>query len=311
MARFTLDQLDTLRTIVDEGTFEAAAQRLHMTQSAVSQRIKLLETAAGAVLLRRTSPVATTPAGDVVLRLARQIDLLSADVASELGGAGTDHGPSTLPIAVNADSSATWFLDALADVAASHPVVFDLRRADQEHTSALLRSGDVLAAVTATRAPVQGCVVEPLGVMRYRAVASPAFVERRFDGRVDLDIVDRVPMVVFDRTDTLQHEFVRRVTGRDARAPRHHVPASADFARATVLGLGWSMLPEEQARPEIEAGRLVELAPDSPVDVTLFWQRWTLGSPLLDAVTEAVLRTAGRRLHPMSGGPRPAGRSGA
>lgn len=244
-----------------------------------------------------------------MLRLARQIDLLSADVASELGGAGTEHGPSTLPIAVNADSSATWFLDALGDVAASHPVVFDLRRADQEHTSTLLRSGDVLAAVTATRAPVQGCTVEPLGVMRYRAVASPAFVDRWFDGRADLELIDQVPMVVFDRTDTLQHDFVRRATGRDARSPRHHVPASADFARATVLGLGWSMLPEEQARPRSTPADWSSW-PRLPVDVTLFWQRWTLGSPLLDAVTEAVLRTAGRRLHPVPGSRHPDGRSG-
>jgi LysR family transcriptional regulator (chromosome initiation inhibitor) len=297
MQRFTFDQLDTLRTIVDEGTFEAAAQRLHMTQSAVSQRIKQLERIAGTVLLQRTTPVAPTAAGDVVLRHARQVDLLAADVVSELGTAEAGDGPTTLPIAVNADSSATWFLEALAEVVDVHPVVFDLRRADQEHTSALLRSGDVLAAVTATRAPVQGCTVEPLGVMRYRAVASPSFVERRLDGVAGVERLHRAPMVVFDRTDTLQHDFVRRVSGRDARSPRHHVPASADFARATVLGLGWGMLPEAQAVDDLAAGRLVELAPDSPVDVALFWQRWTLDSPLLDAVTESVLRTARRGLH--------------
>ncbi|KQR64528.1 LysR family transcriptional regulator ArgP [Frigoribacterium sp. Leaf172] len=297
MQRFTIDQLDTLRTIVDEGTFEAAAQRLHMTQSAVSQRIKQLERIAGAILLQRTTPVTPTAAGDVVLRHARQIDLLTADLVSELGTTEVGGAPTTLPIAVNADSSATWFLDALAEVADAHPVVFDLRRADQDRTSALLRSGDVLAAVTATRAPVQGCTVEPLGVMRYRAVASASFVERRLGGTAGVDLLDRAPMVVFDRTDTLQHDFVRRVSGRDPRAPRHHVPASADFARATVLGLGWGMLPEAQAVDDIAAGRLVELAPDSPVDVALFWQRWTLDSPLLDALTRAVLKTARRSLH--------------
>jgi LysR family transcriptional regulator (chromosome initiation inhibitor) len=319
MARFALDQLDTLRTIVDEGTFEAAARRLHVTQSAVSQRIKQLERAAGQVLLRRTTPVTTTDAGDVLLRHARQVDLLTSDALARLGGGGLDGDgggdgasgdpvPTTLPIAVNADSTATWFLDALAAVPPTVPVVFDLRRADQQHTAELLRSGDVLAAVTATREPVQGCSSEPLGVMRYRAVAAPGFVERWLGGEpgdpaapalgeLDHARLDRAPMVVFDRTDDLQHDVVRRLTGREPLAPRHHVPASADFARAVVLGLGWGMLPEAQALPELDAGRLVELAPADPVDVPLFWQRWTLASPLLDAVTGAVLATARHALH--------------
>lgn len=330
MARFALDQLDTLRTIVDEGTFEAAARRLHVTQSAVSQRIKQLERAAGQVLLRRTTPVTTTDAGDVLLRHARQVDLLTSDALARLGSGGFDGGdrashdpvPTTLPIAVNADSTATWFLDALAAVPPTVPVVFDLRRADQQRTAELLRSGDVLAAVTATREPVQGCSSEPLGVMRYRAVASPGFVERWLGGgpdglgsvgatsagatsgagstpgTSDHGRLDRAPMVVFDRTDDLQHDFVRRLTGHEPLSPRHHVPASADFARAVVLGLGWGMLPEAQAGPELDAGRLVELAATDPVDVPLFWQRWTLASPLLDAVTDAVRATARRALHP-------------
>lgn len=316
MARFALDQLDTLRTVVDEGTFEAAARRLHVTQSAVSQRIKQLERAAGQVLLRRTTPVTTTEAGDVVLRHARQVDLLTSDALARLGAGRPDGGddgddpvPTTLPIAVNADSTATWFLDALAAVPPTVPVVFDLRRADQQHTAELLRSGDVLAAVTATREPVQGCSSEPLGVMRYRAVASPGFVERWLGARpsaggtaeprgLDHGRLDRAPMVVFDRADDLQHDFARRLTGHEPLAPRHHVPASADFARAVVLGLGWGMLPEAQAGPELDAGRLVELAAGDPVDVPLFWQRWTLASPLLEAVTDAVRATARHALHP-------------
>jgi len=322
MARFSLDQLDTLRTIVDEGTFEAAARQLHMTQSAVSQRIKQLERAAGQVLLQRSTPVETTAAGDVLLRYARQVDLLASDATARLGGgaesawgAGSTWAerpmPTTLPIAVNADSTATWFVEALAAVPPDVPVVFDLRRADQQRTAELLRSGDVLAAVTATREPVQGCTSEPLGTMRYRAVAAPGFVERWLGGsRADDDStatlapstalarLDAAPLVVFDRADDLQHDFARRLIGHEPRAPRHHVPASADFARAVVLGLGWGMLPEAQATPELEAGRLVELAPSDPVDVPLFWQRWSLASPLLDAVTAAVRATARLALHP-------------
>ena len=53
-----LPQLRALAAAVDHGSLEAAARALHLTPSAVSQRIKALEQGAGAVLLRRSRPVA-------------------------------------------------------------------------------------------------------------------------------------------------------------------------------------------------------------------------------------------------------------
>ena len=126
---------------------EAAARALHVTPSAISQRLRALEVATGRILLVRTKPVQVTESGRTVLRLARQVDLLTADVASELGGDDSPGNVPTLPIAVNADSMATWVLPALAPLAGD--ICFDLYREDQEHTSALLRAGTVMAAVTA------------------------------------------------------------------------------------------------------------------------------------------------------------------
>ena len=78
------DQLGALEAIVDAGTFEAAARRLGVSTSAVSQRIRALESALGRVLVRRGSPSAPTPDGEVVLRYARQQALLAAEMAAEL-----------------------------------------------------------------------------------------------------------------------------------------------------------------------------------------------------------------------------------
>ena len=104
------------------------------------------------------------------------------------------------------------------------------------------------------------------------------------------------PVVNFDRRDTLQGDFFHALTGRVLQAPQHVVPTSADFARAIVLGMGWGLLPEKQCLAEIGAGQLVRLAPQHPVDVPLYWQRWTLQSELLDEVTDAVRATAARLL---------------
>ncbi|ASO21325.1 LysR family transcriptional regulator ArgP [Actinoalloteichus hoggarensis] len=299
----------TLVTAVDEGTFDAAARALHLTPSAVSQRIKLLEQKTGRVLLIRSKPVRLTESGGIVARYARQLTLLTGDALADLGATGSGE-PTTISVAVNADSLATWFLDALDPEPAGLRIRFDLRREDQDHTAELLRQGVVMAAVTSSARPVQGCTVRPLGHMRYHAMASREFAERRLSrGPLDRTLPE-APVIVFDAKDDLQDAFLRRITGRRAGgAVRHVIPESAVFCQAVVNGMGWGMLPTSQvaALPDPEA--LVELAPEHPVDVALYWQHWRLDSPPLTAVTEAVLRAAARTLLPARAGrPEPGSR---
>ena len=284
-----LAQLRALDATVREGTLEKAARVLHLTPSAVSQRLRALEVATGRVLLVRSKPVQVTESGAAVLRLARQIELLTADTARELGGATADRPPA-LPLAVNADSMNTWVLPALAPLAADS--TFDLHREDQEHTSALLRAGAVVAAITSEAEPVPGCSVTRLGRMRYRPMAAPGFVHRWFPDGPTPEALRRAPVVVFDRKDDLQHVYLRRRLGPDADPPAHHVPASADFLAAIELGFGWGMVLDLQQ----PGGELVELDPDGAVDVVLHWQQWKLRSPSLDRVREAVQQAARERL---------------
>ena len=290
MTELQLDHLATLIAVIEEGTFEAASQRLHITASAVSQRIKAMEQSAGQVLVQRTNPIAPTEAGSRLLRYAQQLQLLRHDLEASLGSAST---PS-LAIAVNADSLATWLLPALATAQDATGAVFDIYREDQEHTASLLRAGAVMAAVTAEKRPVQGCSASPLGVMRYRAVSTPSFRDRWLNG--DLAALDDAPMVDFDRKDDLQQSFLRGVLGRTPRSPRHFVPTSHDFARAVELGMGWGMLPDQQSERGLREGSLVELSPGTSIDVLLYWQRWNLASPLLDELTRVVLAAASAAL---------------
>ncbi|WP_159942880.1 MULTISPECIES: LysR family transcriptional regulator ArgP [unclassified Nocardiopsis] len=296
---FQFDHLRTLTVLVDEGTFEAAARRLHVTASAVSQRVRAMEQTAGRVLVRRTNPVRTTAAGDTVLRYARQVLLLDEDTAAELRLGERDRGRVSVPLAVNADSLSTWFLEALADLPEELRPVFEIHREDEEHTTSLLRSGTVMAAVTSTPEAVQGCTAVGLGAMRYHAVCSPGFAGRHLGGRADPELLARAPVVNFDRRDDLQDRFLRDTFGAGSSGPRHYVPASEDFARAVLLGLGWGVVPETQCAERIASGELVALAPDRPVDVRLHWQRWNLRTPVLDAVSEAVRAGAAAALHPL------------
>ena len=284
-----LAQLRAFDATVTAGTLDGAARALHVTPSAISQRLKALETATGRVLLVRSRPVQVTESGQPVLRLARQVALLAADAARELAPGDGDR-PVTLPIALNADSMATWVLPALAPLAGE--LAFDLHVQDQEHTAALLREGRVTAAVTADAVPVPGCTVTRLGGMRYRPMATPAFVDRWFPDGVTPGALSRAPVVVFDRTDDLQHGYLR-ARGVDPQAPPlHHVPASVDYITAVTLGFGWGMVPRQQEPP----GALAELDPAGGVDVVLHWQQWRLRSPSLDRVAGAVLTAARHHL---------------
>jgi len=287
-------QLTALAAIVDHGTFEAAARHLHVTPSAVSQRIRALEQAAGQVLLRRTTPCVPTAAGRVLVRLARQTSLLHAEAAAVV--AGQEAGTVVLNVAVSADSLATWFRGALAEMAHpladEPPLTLRLHVEDQAYSADHLRRGEALGAVTSDPVPVQGCSSEPLGVLRYHAVAAPSLLP----AGVPTDAPAGLPMVVFDEQDDLQHG-VLRAGGWPVPAVVHRVPTSADFAEAVRLGLGWGLLPEPQHAPLRRDGEVVDLGLD-PVDVALHWQRWRLDTPALERLTAAVRRSARAGLRP-------------
>lgn len=291
---FPADQLRAFAAVIDTGTFDAAATRLRVTPSAVSQRIKALETQVGTVVVRRGKPALPTAAGTVLLRLARQTDLLAAEAAAELSGGGATD-PARTPVraavrvVVNADSLATWFPGAFRLLAQDGSLELELLREDESVSAELLRAGTAMAAVTTDGRAVQGCSTELLGTLRYTAMASAAFRRHWFaeDPPRGLAVA---PMVDFDRSDQLQNALVRSVCGVQAEPPRHHVPDSSQFVRAVIDGLGWGMVPDAQDPGE---GLLEVLDPHWTRGVELYWQRWKLDSPALARVGEAV-RTAAR-----------------
>jgi LysR family transcriptional regulator (chromosome initiation inhibitor) len=286
-------QLDALVAIADTGSFDAAARELLVTPSAVSQRIRALEAAAGQVLVSRGTPCRPTAQGERLVRLGRHTRLLYDEAASELGTlAAVD-----LPVAVNADSLATWFRDVLADAAGWAATSVRLHVEDQAHSQELLRRGDVLAAVTSDPAPVQGCAAESLGSLRYIPAAAPELIARwsRTDGADGPDWA-AMPMLIFNEKDDLQDVALVR-SGITSRPPVvHRVPSASDFFEAVRLGLGWGMLPALQAGPDLAAGRLQRLPADIAT-VPLYWQHWRLESPRLGLLTQSVHRAARAHLH--------------
>ena len=285
-------QLEALVAIADCGSFEAAARQLHVTPSAVSQRIRALEASAGQVLVSRGAPCVPTPRGERLVQLGRQTRLLYDEARAELEALTAVE----LPVAVNADSLGTWFRGVLSEVAEWDATAIRLHVEDEAYCQELLRRGDVLAAVTSDPVAVQGCTVEPLGAMRYVPAAAPGFAARWRSAAGELDWA-AMPVLLFNDKDELQYRHLNRLGVRERPTVVHRLPSTSDFYEAACLGLGWGMLPELQAWADLESGRLARLSDDA-IDVPLHWQRWRLSSPRLAEFTALVRRAARRHLLP-------------
>ena len=289
--------LAALAAVIRTGSFERAAAQLHVTPSAVSQRVKLLEERMGTILVVRGSPCTGTPAGLRLSQHVEQVSLLESELRQGLPGVPQDGPPVTVRMAVNADSLATWFVAAMAETSAkTGDLLYDLVLDDQDHSADWLRRGEVLAAVTSGGKPVQGCDSTALGALRYVATASPAFLRRHFPDGVNAASLARAPRLTFNGKDRLQAEWTRQAFGAEIASPTHWMPSTHAFVDAALAGLGWGMNPETLVAAHLRDGRLVALVPDQPLDVPLYWQRSRIASRTLADITRAVLTTARARL---------------
>lgn len=305
---FDPTQLAALSAILRNGSFERAARLLGLTQSAVSQRIRLLEEQVGTPLIIRSQPCRATEAGARVFRHAEELRLLEQELRTDLGigrepgalasgttGADARAWPA-VRIAVNADSLATWFLPALA----AGEFLFDLVVDDQDHSADWLKRGEVRAAISSASRPVQGCDCLPLGALRYLATASPNFCRRWFgEEGVTPAGLQRAPMLTFNAKDRLQSRWAEQAFGTSLTGPSHWLPSSQAFVDAAAAGLGWGMNPEALAAPALAERRLRVLKADCPLDVPLYWHVSRSVLRLMQPVTQAVLEAARRALRPI------------
>lgn len=280
--------LEALSAVIETGGFERAAERLHLTQSAVSQRIRQLEMIQGQPVLVRTQPPVATDLGRRLNNHLQQVRLLEHSLSAA-------DQPLNISITVNADSMATWLPAALATAESSHRFNFNLIVEDQDIGLKRMHDGEVMVCICAQGRSVNGGLVQPLGTLRYRALASPAFIERF--GLSDLGALAQAPCLIFNRDDQLQHRFLAD-QGLTAPGRVHRCPSSEGFVRMAVAGLGFGMMPELQVATALQAGQLVDIQPGYHLDVPLYWHYWQTESPALADLRSAVGQYASQVLRP-------------
>jgi LysR family transcriptional regulator (chromosome initiation inhibitor) len=303
MSSYDPAALEALAAIVEEGGFERAAQRLNITQSAVSQRLRALEAQVGTVLIVRSRPLRPTSAGHLLLKHTRQLRLLRADLERDLrelapSSTGGGREEERISLAINADSIATWALPAL-DELALQGLPLEIVTDDQDFTHEWLREGQVLGCVTTVKQALRGCKVVALGAMDYIAVARSDYARRNLASGLTRHNFVETPFIAFNRKDDMQAEFVGKAFGlRRVSLRQLFVPSSEGQVRAVLAGWGVSVVPELLTRGLIEQGRLVNVAPDTRVPVQLYWHCWNLESAVLDQLTVALTRAAREALSP-------------
>jgi LysR family transcriptional regulator, chromosome initiation inhibitor len=301
MSRIDYESLTILAAVVREGSFEAAARSMNVTQSAVSQRIKQLEERVGVVLVARGRPCLPTDAGLQFCRHIEQVALLQQELAERmrtLVGAGEEALAATVRIAVNNDSLATWFPGLIKRATQELSIRFDILPDDQEHTEGSLKSGDALAVITTLETPVQGCRRISLGSMDYVAIASTEYFQQHFSAGVSLESLRNTTCLAFNRKDTIQNQWMELCFGSTVPLSTNYVPSYEGYLSCCLNGTGWGLVPNISSKPYVKRGELVEMSPGKDVRVSLHWQTGMQSSEILRRLGDLVLEEARIHLSP-------------
>lgn len=289
--------IEAYANVLQEGGFEKAARKLGLTQSAVSQRIRHIEEQFGQIALLRTTPPQPTELGKKILRLYYQVQRLEDDFHRS-SNAATTTSFTSLPVGLNADSLATWFLDAVQPFLQQHRAVLDIKVDDQEETHRLLKEGKVLGCISTSSSPMQGCSARYLGEVGYGLFCSPDFRDQWFTGGITSEAVLHAPMINFNRKDHINIKILARILGTE---PEHYscfyVPSSEQFVNFITSGNAYGSLPEQQSRQPLQDGLIHELAPQHRVSISLYWHCWNLDSDMLRSLSHHIVQGFTRIRH--------------
>jgi LysR family transcriptional regulator, chromosome initiation inhibitor len=278
--------LQALDAVVKERGFERAADKLCITQPAVSQRIKQLESFFGQQLLVRTIPPKATKQGEHLLGLLHQVELLEHQW---LGNTDHTNTPLSLSIAVNADSLATWLLPALKPILDKNTLRFEIVVKDEERTLDMLRLGTVVGAISIQSQPLPGCLSSQLGALDYIFVASPEFAEKYFPNGVTRSSLLRAPAVAFDHLDDMHQAFLQENFNLAPGSVTCHIINSSEaFVGLAKQGSACCMIPRLQVEKELETGQLIDLTAGLYQRRMLYWHRFGPESTMMISISNAL-----------------------
>lgn len=285
--------LEALSTVQELQSFEAAAKKLHITQSAVSQRIKGLEAFYGEPLLIRVHPYTPTKLGEHLIAHFKKICLLEESFEQQVR---KDTIKPHISIALNRDSLETWFLEVMEETEIFKDVTLEIIADDQELTLGYLRKGLVSACVSTAEKEIAGGLVSFLGNMEYLLVASPEFVKKYFSAQPEKCLLN-APAIKFDKNDKLHERYLEKFFDLNGDELDYHViPSVRGFKKYVLLGYGYGLIPRIDIIEELKYGQLVQLYPDKVWNVPLYWHYWVIESKFYRKFNKEIIHHATSKL---------------
>jgi LysR family transcriptional regulator, chromosome initiation inhibitor len=285
--------IETLHAIIEGQSFEIAAQKLHLTQSAVSQRIKALEIHYGGPVLVRTLPYRPTELGKHLIGHFKRICLLEEDLDRQLM---VSTSLPRLSIAINRDSLETWFLEAIAEIEVFREVIIEVIADDQELTLDYLKNGLVSACLSTAEKALLGGEVQFLGNMEYLLVASPSFVKKHFSKKDLKQNLRTAPGIKFDQNDQLHGKYLETFFHLNEKELNTHIiPSVRGFKQFTLLGYGYALIPKIDIVEELKKKQLVILS-DKRWELPLYWHSWSIETKLYRRFNEEIVRYLTKKL---------------
>lgn len=285
--------IEALQSVLSTQSFEKAALELHITQSAVSQRIKSLEFFYGEPVLIRILPYRATELGSRLIRLLAQVQLLEKSFGHEQA---LEADKPKLSIAINRDSLETWFLDSINQCLNISDILLNILADDQELTLDYFRRGLVCACLSTTNKTLTGAQAIYLGTMNYILVASPSFLKKYFFKQDYKKFFNEAPALKFDQNDHLHESYLKRYFPGEYNIPYQIVPSVAGFKKYALLGYGYGLIPNIDIEKEIYNRELVNLFSDKIWEVPLYWHMWSINSAFYQKFNSQIISCAQQRL---------------
>lgn len=272
--------LTALSSVIELQSFEKAANQLNISQSAVSQRIALLEKHYGVPLMLRHLPYQPTALGEKLLNHWKKVQWLEAALTQEIDA---HRQALKLSIAINYDSLDTWFSEVLIKVAKAYPDVrWQMIADDQELTANYIKEGKALACVSNKTVNYPFCQSVLLGNMDYLLVASRDFYQRYFaEHQVRspswLQALKSSPFLTFNQKDDLKIEVMQKFYHFEPDINNMHIaPSVKSFKSLCLEGLGYALIPKADIVTELTRNELIVLDAKNIWKMPLHWHYWDL-----------------------------------
>ncbi|MCP5076685.1 MAG: ArgP/LysG family DNA-binding transcriptional regulator, partial [Psychromonas sp.] len=196
----------------------------------------------------------------------------------------------SLPLAVNADSLATWFVDALSPLMQQQQIELNLFVEDESKTWERLLSGEALACITNKAKPMSGAESYFLGYMEYFCVATPEFIKRYFPAGINKNSLRFAPGISLDQHDDIHIKYLAdHYSLQQGQYPCHTVRSSQAFVDLTLAHGAYSLNSRLHIESYLTSGELVNILPENIVYVPLYWHCWQLSGELMSELTERIV----------------------